>query len=50
MNYGGCECDGISTLTYITDPEKARIKAEEGQPVWGMIQTDNLEELDKRAF
>ena len=31
----------------ITDLEKARIKAEEGQPVWGMIQIDNLEELTK---
>ncbi len=31
----------------ITDLEKARIKAEEDQPVWGMIQIDNLEELTK---
>ncbi len=31
----------------ITDLEKARIKAEENQPVWGMIQIDNLEELTK---
>ena len=31
----------------ITDLEKARIKAEEGQPVWGRIQIDNLEELTK---
>ena len=33
----------------ITDLEKARIKAEENQPVWGMIQIDNLEELTKRS-
>ena len=31
----------------ITALEKARIKAEEDQPVWGMIQIDNLEELTK---
>ena len=31
----------------ITEVEKARIKAEEDQPVWGMIQIDNLEELTK---
>ena len=31
----------------ITEVEKARIKAEEDQPVWGMIQIDNFEELTK---
>ena len=31
----------------ITDIERARIKAEEEQPVWGMIQIDNIEELTK---
>ena len=31
----------------ITALEKARIKAEEDQPVWGMIQIDNIEELTK---
>ncbi len=31
----------------ITTLEQARIKAEEAQPVWGMIQIDNIEELTK---
>lgn len=31
----------------ITDIERARIQAEEEQPVWGMIQIDNIEELTK---
>ena len=31
----------------ITAIEKERIKAQEEQPVWGMIQIDNIEELTK---
>ncbi len=31
----------------ITEIEKERIKAQEEQPVWGMIQIDNIEELTK---
>lgn len=31
----------------ITDIEVARIKAQEEQPIWGMIQIDNIEELTK---
>ena len=37
----------VMTIKDITAIEKERIKAQEEQPVWGMIQIDNIEELTK---
>ncbi len=44
--FGGHACMALY-FEDVTDMERSRIDAEAAQPVWGMIQIDNIEELSK---